>query len=660
MNKTKGFLLAAAATFMLSCSDELKPIERETWEQHEAAANAQSSSSSGGEAGISSSSGAGISSSGEEQKITISGVSQKGPFLNKTPVTLNELNNSLAPTGNTFLVMTDDKGNFKIEGIELAFPYALLMANGYYRNEVTGENSAAPITLYAIADIRDRSSVNVNILTHLEYDRVKALVEEEGKSFGKAKEQALGEILKVFGIDGSNFKSSEDMSIFGESDSDAALLAISILLQSNLTEGSFLDLLAEFGQKLKEDGTWDNKAKKAAMAVWASSVKLSDIRKNIAGWEPSQSVPEFEKYINDYAVSNSPKGDCEDSEDYFCYNGQLHEKCNGNTYNPDNSFCYKKQIVEKCGGMDYAPPEEVCNFDVVGRKCGTEWYNPSVNYCQSNRLWNCDNKPYNPATQFCYNYVKIYDLCGGNEYDPATQFCYGNSKVGSKCGTRTEIFDPNLYECRDGKIYLITPVIYEGQDYGAVLIGEQTWLAKNLNYDISGSKCYKDSTHYCDIYGRLYDWSTAMGIDIKYNTTLWNGSDINHQGICPPNWHIPSNADWDKLYRYVDGSTGTESPYKSPMAGKYLKETESWNNCGISGSGKTHLCEDTYGFSALPGGVCGSNNTFSSVQSSGKWWSASGSDKDSVYSRSMDNDSTIAFWNYNLKSWLRSVRCIQN
>ena len=484
MSKAKGFLLLAAATvFLLSCSEDLKPIERQTLEDLE---TLQSSSSSGegtnfssssevenlsssneaanlsssGEAASSSSSGevanpsssseaANPSSSSEEQKPAVSGVSQKGPFLNKTPVMLYELNSSLAQTGDTFLGMTDDKGNFKIEGIELASPYALLMANGYYRNEVRGENSAAPIMLYAIADMRDRSSVNVNILTHLEYDRVQALVKEEGKSFGKAKEQALGEILKVFGIDGSGFKGSEDMSIFGESESDAALLAISILLQSSLTEGSFLDLLAEFSQKLKETGTWDNKPKKEAIAVWADTANLTDIRRNIVGWGLAPSIPEFEKYITSYAAANSPTGDCEPYGNYFCYSGQFYEKCNGQEYNPDNRFCYKNQPYDKCDGHEYAPPGEECKGGVVGRLCNGLWYDPSENYCINGELKSCGNKPYNPATQFCYNYVTIYDKCGDNEYDPKTHSCYNDQTY--SCGGKP--YDPNTHSCYNNQTY---------------------------------------------------------------------------------------------------------------------------------------------------------------------------------------------------------------
>ena len=52
----------------------------------------------------------------------------------------------------------------------------MLEASGYYRNEVTGENSNSELTLFAITDVNDRNIVNVNLLTHLEYERVIYLV----------------------------------------------------------------------------------------------------------------------------------------------------------------------------------------------------------------------------------------------------------------------------------------------------------------------------------------------------------------------------------------------------------------------------------------------------------------------------------------------------
>jgi uncharacterized protein (TIGR02145 family) len=126
-------------------------------------------------------------------------------------------------------------------------------------------------------------------------------------------------------------------------------------------------------------------------------------------------------------------------------------------------------------------------------------------------------------------------------------------------------------------------------------------MAENLNFNADGSRCYGDDEGKCAEYGRLYDWATAMGLEASCNFASCSGQvNARHRGICPSGWHIPSNADWDKLYRYADGTSGTDSPYESPTAGKYLKAASGWNDCGPSGS--SNLCEDTHGFSALPGG----------------------------------------------------------
>jgi uncharacterized protein (TIGR02145 family) len=191
---------------------------------------------------------------------------------------------------------------------------------------------------------------------------------------------------------------------------------------------------------------------------------------------------------------------------------------------------------------------------------------------------------------------------------------------------------------------------YQGKTYKTVVIGTQTWMAENLNYNASGSKCYDNLESNCNIYGRLYDWATAMGIDKKYNGQEWNSSDAKHRGICPSGWHLPSNADWDKLMRYVDGSTGTSSPYDSPTAGRYLKATSGWNSGG-NGS-------DTYGFSALPGGLGDYDGSF--YDHGGFWRSASEYSSGSAYFRRMYNNGENVHYDYHDKILLQSVRCLQD
>jgi uncharacterized protein (TIGR02145 family) len=260
-------------------------------------------------------SGSSSSSNGMIKKAKISGVFQKGPFIAGTTATLNELDNELNPTGRPYqTLITDDKGTFELRNVELVSPYAHLIASGFYRNEVTGNKSAAPITLQAIVDLRDRDNVNVNILTHLEYYRVLDLV-DGGMTVKAAKKQAQKEIFAVFGMDSDKFKDSEDMTIFGTSESDAALLAVSILLLGNLSEADFSQRLMNFAQGIRTSGGWDNEAEKQAMANWALiNANVKGIKNNIVAWGLSSAVPDFDKFVYDYWVGNYGMGVCNDEK----------------------------------------------------------------------------------------------------------------------------------------------------------------------------------------------------------------------------------------------------------------------------------------------------------------------------------------------------------
>ena len=183
-----------------------------------------------------------------------------------------------------------------------------------------------------------------------------------------------------------------------------------------------------------------------------------------------------------------------------------------------------------------------------------------------------------------------------------------------------------------------TAITYGNKTYKTVKIGTQTWLAENLNYEAEGSVCYENNLDNCAKYGRLYNWETAMK-------------------VCPKGWHLPSNAEWDELLRFVDGDTNSAGSYGSPTAGKHLKATRGWNSVkGASGNGT-----DDYDFSALPGGYRYSDGSFRDVGSVGIWWSAN-EDEDDVshaYGRIMYRDDDINYGSPN-KSNLFSVRCVQD
>jgi uncharacterized protein (TIGR02145 family) len=195
------------------------------------------------------------------------------------------------------------------------------------------------------------------------------------------------------------------------------------------------------------------------------------------------------------------------------------------------------------------------------------------------------------------------------------------------------------------------------KDYKTTQIGDQIWMAENLNCNVSGSKCYNNDLANCSTYGGLYDWATAMKLPSKCNSILSSidtdcAIESLHTGICPSGWHIPNIEDWATLKNCVRNNSEC-----SKCAYKHLRAINGWNwndFDNVSGNG-----QDTYGFSALPGGYYG--NHFYSVGSGGYWWTATEERSDKALSLVMYNwiDDSQS-WGVDTKSFLYSVRCLQD
>jgi len=190
--------------------------------------------------------------------VTVSGKVQKGPYVQGTEITVRELDSSMTPTGNTFTGTIDDNtGSFSIKGTLTYKIVELSAAVGYYFNEVSGSLSNATLTLSALSDLTDSSSVNVNLMTHLEKKRVEYLMDYSKMTFATAKTQAQTEILSFFNIDNVTLGNSETLDISKSGDGNAVLLAISAILQSDKTEAELTELLSTINTDIRTDGTLD-------------------------------------------------------------------------------------------------------------------------------------------------------------------------------------------------------------------------------------------------------------------------------------------------------------------------------------------------------------------------------------------------------------------
>ena len=245
----------------------------------------------------------------------VAGVSQKGPFVTGSAVTVQELDGiTLKQTGKSFKgSIKSDKGDFAIKDINLKSQYAILEASGYYRDEISGKKSSAPVTLRALTDLSNRKTVNINLLTHLEYERVSYLVADKKMPIADAKAQAESEVFASFAIEGE-FAESEDLNIFKTGDGNAALLAVSVLLQSDVDVAGLTERMGEFSIALAEGGSWDDADTKTAIADWACDAdlkgSLNTVRKNVESWKYADTVPAFEKYVTNFWWNNYGLGAC--------------------------------------------------------------------------------------------------------------------------------------------------------------------------------------------------------------------------------------------------------------------------------------------------------------------------------------------------------------
>lgn len=227
---------------------------------------------------------------------------EKGPFVQGSEVTLTDLNKDLSQSGKSYTTnTTSDLGSFDFgQTLDLSSGLVELKTSGYFYNECTGSLSISQITLKAIANTDGAANLNVNLLTHLEYARVKYLV-KSGKSFKQAKEQAESEILKSFAIT-DNIASPEKVSLTDCDKNANILLAISSIMLYDKSEAEFSEFIAKFSNDIEKDGTIDNSQLKETIKKGQENCHPSQIKKKMEEYYQSKgsnvAIGNFSQFID--------------------------------------------------------------------------------------------------------------------------------------------------------------------------------------------------------------------------------------------------------------------------------------------------------------------------------------------------------------------------
>lgn len=237
--------------------------------------------------------------------------------------------------------------------------------------------------------------------------------------------------------------------------------------------------------------------------------------------------------------------------------------------------------------------------------------------------------------------------------------------------------DANL---QDGFYFPNAVQDYEGHWYGAVIIGDQVWLAENLKtthytdgteieYSSTGSSKIpyysypNDDSNNVDTYGLLYNYSAA----VKYNQTANTIDDGNItskiKGIAPIGWHIPSTTELQELRAYLGQqeryNSETNSIAKSVASVLYWLDSQSFLS-----PGKNKETNNASGFNAIPTGSTRPGGSVINFNTKAAFWSSTGS-FDSRYgiadSIEFYNTSTNIGLVTNISAAFRlSIRCISD
>ncbi|MBM3418975.1 MAG: hypothetical protein FJY17_08680 [Bacteroidetes bacterium] len=184
-----------------------------------------------------------------------------------------------------------------------------------------------------------------------------------------------------------------------------------------------------------------------------------------------------------------------------------------------------------------------------------------------------------------------------------------------------------------------------------VTIGTQVWMTRNLDvstfrngdpipqaktdeeWEKAGENkepawCYYENDPANGAkYGKLYNWYAVS----------------DSRGLAPVGYHIPSDAEWEKLVDYLGGEG---------KAGDQMKSKQGWAEDGNG--------TNSSGFSGLPGGFRPNDGTFNSFGKYGYWWSSTGGSTSSAWLRDLDYSNGDVYRSDANKGRGFSVRCLRD
>jgi len=481
--------------------------------------------------------------------------------------------------------------------------------------------SSSQLTLYALSDISDLSTINVNIMTHLEKNRVEYLLNNKDLNFKEAKNQAQQEILTIFGMENSGMSNSETLTMTEDNKSNAIMLAISIILQGNRTVGDFTELLANVSEDIKQDGTLNDQGLMDGLRSSTLQLDLAKIRNHLESrYEylgKQASIPDFESYINAFLSHTSDK--------------------------PIALVPQATNITPTTATFVGNVIPGSASTEVVFEYGETEDYGKPPKEANSSPI----NGHYKKEVS-----AKVEGLDTLTTYHLRIKATNENGTVYSADTTFKTTFD------RTGTVTDI-----EGNEYKTTIIGDYVWMAENLRTttynDGSAIPNVTENGQWKDLQTGAYSWYNNDESNAKPYGAIYNWHTVETGKLCPDGWRVPTDEEWKNLEGTVDSQypVGSdewdEDGSRGNDAGTMLKDSSGWRD-GANG-------KNAFGFSALPGGFRQDSVGFQEIERLGGWWTSTESTEanDQSLYRRLNRGSDISRGNtYKQNGY--SIRCIKN
>ena len=194
---------------------------------------------------------------------------------------------------------------------------------------------------------------------------------------------------------------------------------------------------------------------------------------------------------------------------------------------------------------------------------------------------------------------------------------------------------------------------FDGQVYKTIQIGNQVWMAQNLNVahyrngdpvseftdaatweglTAGGYSYYNNDTASAEVYGKLYNFYAVY----------------DPRELAPAGWHIPTIQELEELINYCGGYWDTTA--------QALRETGTahWSNMPLPGTNRT-------GFTGVGSGMRSWDGSFTGIRYTGDYWSSTdASDYYDMDAFTVNIDGNIGWFGGADKRNGMAVRCVKD